>query len=86
MIKECVLCGIRIEAIANTRYCRACAGKMKKMQNNNRNKDYHIPGQSDRLSKDVHQAIVLGLSYGVYIARIRPKEENKNAYKRKRIF
>lgn len=58
---------------------------MKNMSNK-KNKDYHIPGQSDRLAKDVHMAIMLGIFYGVYMGRIRPKEEKKNAYKPKRIF
>lgn len=86
MIKECLLCGIKVEAVANTRYCRDCAKKMKKNQNQNRKSDHRIPGQSERLSEDIHKANILGLSYGVYISRFRPKEDGRDAFKQKRIL
>lgn len=30
--------------------------------------DYHIPGQTEQLSYDVHKAIQMGISYGKYMA------------------
>lgn len=89
-MKECLICGASVEAVANTRYCKACADKVAKARMSEyyrKNKGYLIPGQSERLSEDVHNAIALGISYGVYIGRAKPKkEEHKNAYRPKRIF
>lgn len=90
MIKQCKNCGADINAVANTLYCRSCAESIRKLQFRDhylRHKGFLIPGQSDRLSEDVHNAIALGISYGVYIGRFKPnKEEHRNAYKRKRII
>ena len=89
-MKECVLCGTLTEAVANTRYCSACASEAAKERKKrwyiSRKYDYRIPGQSPTLSEDIHKANILGLSYGVYIARFKPKEDSRNDVKRKRIF
>ena len=90
MIKQCKNCGADVVAVANTVYCKSCAESIRKQQlrdHYRKCKGFLIPGQSDRLSEDVHKAIALGISYGVYIGRFKSKkEENKNAYKRKRII
>lgn len=45
---------------------------------------YRIPGQTDQLCEDIHNADVQGVSYGVYIGR---KHDDKKdyGYRRRRI-
>lgn len=63
MIKKCQICGIKVKAIANTRYCRECALKERRKQQK-RCRKIQISGQSEQLCSDIHAAIEIGISYG----------------------
>ncbi|MBP5362266.1 MAG: hypothetical protein J6Y71_04490 [Ruminococcus sp.] len=72
-VKECQVCGRKTEAVGGTRYCPECAEAVKISRQRSR-KAFLIPGQSEKLSRDVHAAIEEGVSYGRYIGKRYSKE------------
>lgn len=54
----------------------------KKVDGNNR--PYHIPGQTDRLCEDIHNANVQHLSYGVYMGRKHDTAFKDYGYRKRR--
>lgn len=74
-IKNCAVCGVEIEVShGNRKLCRNCAEiRIKESYEKSKQKrkalnSYKIHGNSICLSRDVHEAIKRGISYGKYMA------------------
>lgn len=71
-MKECEVCGKKIPDKPKFRkYCQDCAIAMARKQRGDaykaQKKRNQINGQTVQLSRDVHNAIEMGVSYGVYM-------------------
>ncbi len=71
-MKKCEICGDSIPSYPKYRkYCQSCAIAMAKKQRGeayrSNRKKAKINGQTEQLSRDVHNAIEMGVSYGVYM-------------------
>lgn len=74
---KCKRCGTNIKGPAQKRFCEECIKINRREYARNRQRklreeaarNMHIKGQSKQLCQDVHDSIVAGISYGVYMAR-----------------
>ncbi len=75
---KCKRCGTSISGPAQKRYCEKCVIEKRREYARNRkrkareqavSKAPHIKGQTARLSQDVHDSIVAGISYGAFKGR-----------------
>lgn len=78
-VKKCMICGCEVVAIGGTRYCSRCANVVRISRQRAR-RSHVIAGQTEKLCEDIHNAIASGVSYGIYIGRIRA-EGVKNTWK-----
>lgn len=72
-MKQCEVCGKKLpEQPKYRKYCQSCAIEMARKQrgeayNRHKSRSTTINGQTDQLSRDIHNSIEMGVSYGVYM-------------------